>query len=146
MKTKFDGSIIVLIGICLLQLIITVFTLTICTAWAICLGIRWYTKNSTIDGKRFYFDGTGDQLFGRLILWLLLTAVTAGIFLFWAPIKMHQWIVAHTHMEEQPEVVEVVEEVEPRKPWLTREVTITEKIDYDPDGPIPPANLLSPRA
>ena len=102
MESKFTGKLLGLIGIGLLGILIIIFTLGIGTPWAICLYHSWYTKHSTIDGRRLTFDGKGIQLFGRLLLWTLLTIITFGIFSLWIGIKYAQWVTKHTHMEKLP--------------------------------------------
>jgi uncharacterized membrane protein YjgN (DUF898 family) len=97
MESKFDGGLLGLIGISILQFLIIVFTLTLGTPWAVCMGERWYVEHTTIDGKRLYFDGTGGQLFGKYIVWFLLTIITLGIYSLWLTIKMKAWVVKHTH-------------------------------------------------
>ena len=89
MESKFTGRLIGLIGVNLLQWLLT--------PWAVCIKQRWLARNTIIDGKRLTFDGTGGQLFGNYIKWLLLTIITLGIYSFWLSIKMQQWIVKHTH-------------------------------------------------
>ncbi len=98
MDSKFDGGLLGLIGITILQFLLIVFTLTIGTAWAVCMKERWVAKHTVVDGKQLYFDGTGGQLFGKYVLWFLLTIVTVGIFALWIGIKTKKWVVKHTHM------------------------------------------------
>ena len=97
MESKFTGRLIGLIGVNLLQWLISCITFGIGVPWAVCIKQRWLARNTIIDGKRLTFDGTGGQLFGNYIKWFLLTIVTLGIYSFWLSIKMQQWIVKHTH-------------------------------------------------
>ena len=98
MESKFNGGLLGLIGISILQALISIFTLGIAVPWAICLKERWYAKHTTYDGKQVVFDGKGIQLFGSYIKWFLLCIVTIGIYSFWLPIKMKAWTVSHTHL------------------------------------------------
>lgn len=98
MESKFNGGLLGLIGISILQWIITVFTLGLGAPWAICLKESWYAKHTVIDGRQVTFDGTGGQLFGNYIKWFLLTIITLGIYSFWLSIKMKAWVVKHTHL------------------------------------------------
>ncbi len=98
MESKFTGGLLGMIGINILQTIICVFTLGIGVPWAVCLKERWYVKHTVIDGRQLTFDGTGAQLFGNYIKWLLLSIITLGIYSFWLGIKMKQWVTKHTHM------------------------------------------------
>ena len=96
-ESKFTGGLLGLIGIGILQFLITLFTLGIGAPWAVCLKQRWLTKHTVIDGQQLVFDGTGAQLFGKYIIWFLLTIITFGIYGFWLSIKMQQWVTQHTH-------------------------------------------------
>lgn len=46
------------------------------------------------------FDGGGTALFGKYIIWFLLTIVTFGIYGLWVSVKLVKWVVAHTHTVE----------------------------------------------
>ena len=97
-ESKFTGGLLGLIGISILQILLTVITLGLAYPWAVCMKERWIAKHTIIDGKRLVFDGTGMQLIGKYIIWWLLTIITFGIYAFWLNIKMKQWVVKHTHM------------------------------------------------
>ena len=97
MESKFNGGLLGLIGIGILQGILIIFTLGLGTPWAVCLKEGWCAKHTTIDGQRLTFDGTGGQLFGNYIKWFLLTIITCGIYGLWLSIKMKAWVVSHTH-------------------------------------------------
>ena len=99
MDSKFTGGLLGMIGIGILEALICFFTLGICFPWALCIKERWYVQHTIIDGHKLTFDGTGMQLFGNYIKWLLLTIITFGIYSFWLTIKMKQWVTKHTHME-----------------------------------------------
>lgn len=96
--SKFDGGLLGMIGISLLSGLIIICTLGIGVPWATCLKTRWEVSHTVIDGKRLTFDGTGGQLFGNYIKWILLTIITIGIYSFWLTIKMKQWVTKHTHV------------------------------------------------
>ena len=96
-ESKFDGGLLGLIGINILQSLLIAITLGFGAPWAICMKQRWIAKHTVIDGQRLVFDGTGGQLFGNYIKWILLTLITFGIYGFWLGIKMQQWITKHTH-------------------------------------------------
>ena len=95
--SAFAGGLLGLIGIHILQVLLTVCTLGLGFPWAVCIKERWIAKHTYIDGKQLCFDGTGGHLFGKYILWVLLTIITLGIYGFWLDIKMKQWVVKHTH-------------------------------------------------
>lgn len=96
-ESKFDGGLLGMIGISILQGLLIFLTFGLAAPWAICMKERWIAKHTVIDGHRLVFDGTGGQLFGNYIKWFLLTLITLGIYGFWLSIKMKQWIVKHTH-------------------------------------------------
>ena len=98
-NSEFDGGLLGLIGISILQGILITFTFSLGAPWAVCIRERWVAKHTIIDGRRLTFDGNGGQLFGNYIKWFLLTIVTFGIYGFWLSIKMKQWVVKHTHFE-----------------------------------------------
>ena len=87
MESKFDGGLLGLIGIGILQGLLIVFTLGFGAPWAVCMKERWYADHTTIEGRRLTFDGTGGQLFGNYIKWFLLTIITLGIYGLWLSIK-----------------------------------------------------------
>lgn len=74
-------------------------TFLIATPWVLCMIERWRVRHIVIDGRRLRFDGTGGQLFGNWIKWLLLTIITIGIYGFWVAVKLEQWKTKHTHFE-----------------------------------------------
>lgn len=96
-NSEFNGGLLGLIGISILQGLLITFTFGIGVPWAVCLKESWVAKHTVIDGRQLVFDGTGGQLFGNYIKWFLLTIITCGIYGFWLSIKMKQWIVKHTH-------------------------------------------------
>ena len=98
MESKFNGGLLGLIGINILQRLLCVVTLGIGTPWAVCMKERWIAKHTVIDGKQMVFDGTGGQLFGTYIKWFFLCIITIGIYSLWLSIKMKAWVVSHTHM------------------------------------------------
>lgn len=97
MESKFTGGLLGMIGTNILSSLIIMFTLGFGTPWAVCLKQRWITKHTYVDGQQLTFDGTGGQLFGNYIKWMLLTIITFGIYGFWLSIKMQQWVAKHTH-------------------------------------------------
>lgn len=97
MESKFNGGLLGLIGISILQWLLIAVTFGLAAPWAICLKESWIAKHTVIDGRQLRFDGTGGQLFGNYIKWFLLTIITFGIYAFWLNIKMKQWVTKHTH-------------------------------------------------
>jgi uncharacterized membrane protein YjgN (DUF898 family) len=78
--------------------LITLLTFGIGLPWAICIEQKWVIEHTEIDGKNLGFNGKGVDLFGKMLLWILLAVVTFGIYCLWIPIKMKQWMVSHTYI------------------------------------------------
>ncbi len=97
MESKFTGSLLGLVGINILQFLLTFATLGIGAPWAVCIKQRWLAERTVIDGRKHRFDGTGSALFRRYMLWFLLVILTVGIYGFWLNISMRKWMTAHTH-------------------------------------------------
>lgn len=99
--SRFDGGVLANLGYNILCVVITTLTFGICYPWAFCIKKEWRTRHTVIDGRRLVFDGTGAQLFGNWIKWLLLTIVTLYIYSFWVSVKMMQWETKHTHFVDE---------------------------------------------
>jgi uncharacterized membrane protein YjgN (DUF898 family) len=95
-NSYFDGKLHQLIGWRVLGFFITLFTLGICSPWAMCMIYRWEARHTVINGHRLCFDGTAVRLFGNWIKWFLLMVITIGIFGFWVTIKIRKWKIKHT--------------------------------------------------
>ena len=98
-RSEFNGSVWGLIGLTLLVYFVTICTLGLGTAWAICKEKRWIAEHTTIDGLQVVFDGCAGEIFWRLIGWTFLSVVTLGIYTFWAIIKFQKWTAENTHLE-----------------------------------------------
>ena len=73
-------------------------TLGIALPWVISIVIKWICDYTTIGGKRFKFNGTGGGLFGKYIIWWLLSIITLGIYSFWAIKNEIRWVVENIEM------------------------------------------------
>lgn len=98
----FDGKLLELIGYRILAIIITVFTLTIASAWAEKLLIAYKIDHTIYNGKRLKFEGTGAALFVQRFKWIFFTIITFGIYALWIPIKKEKWVVSNIHFEDEP--------------------------------------------
>ena len=65
-----------------------------------CIKKSWNVRHTVIDGYELVFDGNAIQLLGKVLVWLLLTIVTLGIYSWWIVIKLKQWGMEHTHLVE----------------------------------------------
>jgi uncharacterized membrane protein YjgN (DUF898 family) len=93
MESKFSGSVLHIFLFCIWAPILLTITLCLATPFVLCTVIRWICKNSTIGGKRYAFKGTAGGLFGRWIVWFLLSIITLGIYSFWATRNQIRWVV-----------------------------------------------------
>ena len=96
MKSRFEGSLLGLIGVNILSWLVTVITFGIAAPWSMCIKYRWVAKNTVIEGRRLEFIGTGGSLFLHYIKWWILTIITFGIYGFWLYIKLLQWKTENT--------------------------------------------------
>ncbi|MCL2846067.1 MAG: YjgN family protein [Firmicutes bacterium] len=78
MRSEFTGGVFGLLGMYILAMLLTIFTLGIGTPWAICMMKRWYAKHTFIEGRQLRFDGTGLGLLGRFLLWWLVGILLIG--------------------------------------------------------------------
>ncbi len=95
----FDGGLLGLLGVTLVSIIITFFTVGICFPWALCYYKKWICSHSVVEGKRLRFDGTGMGLFGIWIKIFLLSIITLGIYGLWSSIVIKKWELKHTRFE-----------------------------------------------
>ncbi|WRS28596.1 DUF898 family protein [Oscillospiraceae bacterium MB08-C2-2] len=95
-NSYFDGEVLQFIGRSILASLICSFTFSICFPWALCMVYGWKIDHTVIQGRRLKFVGTPMGLFGSWIKWLLLTAVTFGIYGFWACINLEKWVAQNT--------------------------------------------------
>lgn len=98
-ESKFTGSVGSYIGLCITNFLLLLVTLTVAEPWVICRTYRWKITHQVIDGKRLSFDGRGGQLVGNYWWWSFLTVITIGIYGFWVPKKIQQWLTKHTYIE-----------------------------------------------
>lgn len=102
-QSYFDGKFWPFLGWTLLAGLIISVSLGIAAPWAVCMLNRWYCKHKVVNGRRMMFDGKGGELFGKYIIWFLLSIVTLGIYSFVAAVKLVKWEVEHIHFEDAPE-------------------------------------------
>ena len=99
-ESRFTGGAFANFFIGLLSGFVSMISIGLLAPAMICWKQRWVAKHTFINGKKLVFDGRGAQLFGRFMLWMLLSAITFGIFALWVPIKMEKWKTKHTHFED----------------------------------------------
>lgn len=65
-----------------------------------CWKMRWEVKHTYINGRHMVFDGHAVQLYGKYLLWLVLSLITLGIYyLLCMRINLKKWQTKHTHIE-----------------------------------------------
>ncbi len=78
-------------------------TFGIAYPWLKCWFHRWICEHTVISGKRKRFEGNGTELFGKYIIWLLLSYVTCGIYTFWMAVSVEKWFAENTYFEGEPD-------------------------------------------
>ena len=96
----FDGKDIVLTLLKLACLVLKILTLFIIKPVADMWIYKWEVRHTVYDGRRLYFDGNVIQLFGKYMLWWLLSMVTLGVYSFFAANRLLKWRVKHTHLRD----------------------------------------------
>ncbi|MDR2590704.1 MAG: DUF898 domain-containing protein [Oscillospiraceae bacterium] len=98
MESKFSGGVGAIFLFCIWAPILSVITLGLATPFIVCTVIRWVCSNSTIGGKNYRFNGTAMGLFGRWILWYILTIITIGIYGFWSIRNQIRWAIENVEV------------------------------------------------
>lgn len=97
---EFDGKGREFLFVGLGAFLLTIFTLGIGFPWATTMLIRWKTSHTLLDGKRFAFKGSGSGLFGKWIVWWLLSLITLGLYSLIVWPRYQKWIVENTVYKE----------------------------------------------
>ncbi len=95
----FDGTFWGLLGVNLLVSFVSAISLGFAAPAMTCYRLRWFYRHTCIGGYRLKFNGRGGQLFGKYLLWALLTLITLGIYALWIPIKFKKWETSHVEIE-----------------------------------------------
>lgn len=98
-NSYFDGGLLGLIGVNLAVAFVSFITIGLAWPALWCFRLRWVYKHTVVGGYRLKFNGKGGQLFGKYLLWVLLTIVTATIYAWWLPIKYKKWEVSHVEID-----------------------------------------------
>ena len=98
-NSYFDGGLLGLIGVNLAVAFVSFITLGLAWPALWCFRLRWVYKHTVVGGYRLKFTGRGGQLFGKYLLWVLLTVVTFTIYAWWLPIKYKKWEVSHIEID-----------------------------------------------
>lgn len=93
----FDGSGFIYLLINIGGFLVTVISLGFCASLWIKWQTAWRVNHTVINGHRMQFDGKATQLFGRWIIWWLLSIITLGIYgMIRVVPEMNDWINKHT--------------------------------------------------
>lgn len=97
-KSRFTGGAFANAFIGWLTAVVSLITLGLACPAMICWKNRWIAKHTYINNRQLDFDGKGHQLFGRFMLWLLLSVITVGIYyVVCMKVAVTKWEVKHTH-------------------------------------------------
>lgn len=98
-ESKFTGGAFANYFIRLCTILVSVITLGLAYPAISCWKLRWVASHTYINGKQLVFDGKGAQLFGKYIVWLLLSVITLGIYYVVAmKVSIIKWQTKHTHI------------------------------------------------
>ena len=95
-NSYFDGGLLGLIGINILNGLITFATFGIGAALGEKMVIEWEARHTVIDSRRLIFTGTGGNLFIKYLVWGLLSSITCGIYALFVPVKRIKWEIERT--------------------------------------------------
>lgn len=96
--STWDGGVLETVVAVIIASLMISFTCGIATPWAVCYLWNFILNHTFLDGRRLRFDGTGAELFGQWIIWLILCVITCGIYSFWVMPRMFKWVASHTHL------------------------------------------------
>jgi uncharacterized membrane protein YjgN (DUF898 family) len=107
---SFRGTGGELFGTFIVGYLLTMITFGIYSSWFMCKLARYFADNSqaqTNDGRvtQLRFTGEGGDLFGKLIVNVLLCGVTFYIYMPWAMCNMRKWFYQKTQITENGQQV-----------------------------------------
>jgi len=94
----FDGDVLNFTIVTIVSFLITLLTLGIGYPYAIVYKKRWFEYHTIINGRRLKFTGTGSELIGKYLLWLVLSVVTLGIYSLWLRMNITKWNAKHKEL------------------------------------------------
>lgn len=100
-KSYFSGTWIGFVGVNLLCAFLSVISLGFAWPALWCFRMRWVYSNTVVNGYRLKFTGKGGQLFGKYIVWFLLTLVTFSIYGLFVPVKYKKWEISHVEIDKK---------------------------------------------
>lgn len=98
-ESRFTGGMLANFFIGLLTGLVSIITLGLAYPAMVCFKERWVASHTYINGKQLVFDGKAMQLFGKYIIWLLLSIITLGIYyIVTMRVNLIKWTTKHTHV------------------------------------------------
>mgnify|MGYP002624683397 CR=1 FL=1 len=98
-ESFFFGTVLKMLGVNLLTIFLSVISFGLLVPFSICYKRRWLMKYIIISRKKIVFEGKSINLFGKCLLWALLTIVTLGIYGIWVPVKLYDWKAKNTFLK-----------------------------------------------
>lgn len=103
-ESKFTGGAFANAFIGWISGLVSLISLGLLAPFMICWHEKWVAKHTYINGRQLAFDGNGAQLWGRYMLWTLLSVITLGIYyILCKKVAMEKWVTKHTHFADSTE-------------------------------------------
>lgn len=98
LSSDFTGGLLADFFIGLIVVVTSLITLGFAYPAMECRRLRWRASRTYLNGRQLVFDGEAKQLFGKYVLWALLSVITFGLYyIFSAKLKLTRWKTKHTH-------------------------------------------------
>lgn len=105
-ESKFTGGALMNAAVWWVVGFVSAITLGFGYPAMLCWVERWKAEHTYLNGRQLAFDGKGGQLFGKFIVWSLLSLITVGIYLIFVSVKMRAWVAKHTHFADNGEIAD----------------------------------------
>lgn len=97
--SEFKGGALANLFLSFFVVLFSLATLGLLYPVLMCAYMRWETNRVYMNGRKLEFDGHAAQLYGKFLLWLFLSLITFGIYLFLRmPLNLQRWKISHTHV------------------------------------------------
>lgn len=103
----------------------------------------WFVSNIKINGRRLAYKANFSEVLVLLLVGILLTVLTIGIYLFWFVPKMYSFVAGHTSYEDEAPVATALPTT-PAQPIANPNVAPKPPTGSTPPAPspTPPTNLI----
>lgn len=103
-KSRFTGGAFANAFIGWISGLVGIISLGLLYPFMLCWKEKWMAKHTYVNGRQLSFDGNGAQLWGRFMLWTILSLVTFGIYyVLCMKVAMAKWVTKHTHFQDSTE-------------------------------------------